>query len=149
MKLTNLSYELDEGEVSKFEEITGLSIPKEFRKFLLKNNVCFPQPNGFFIKHVNEIETDDKANDSLSCILGFAEKEDEENTLAWALKTYKNRMPDWSLPIAFDYAGNVICLGVFGEKLGRVFFWGHESEGEDNLLCLADSFNSFLDSLSD
>lgn len=84
MKLTKLSYEIDEEEVARFERHFGMSIPISFRDFLLKNNVCFVEPNGFFVKHVSEILDKDRPNDSLSCFLGFAKSGDEANTLSWA-----------------------------------------------------------------
>lgn len=146
MKIINLSYEVKEAEIAGFEEYLGFSIPMPFRDFLLKNNVCFVEPNGFFIKNVSEITDKDRPNDSLSCFLGFAESGDESNTLYWALNVHKEQLPAWGLPIAFDHAGNVIFIGLSGEYLGKIYFLSHEVD--KHIVCLAEDFASFLGSMS-
>jgi cell wall assembly regulator SMI1 len=51
------------------------------------------------------------------------------------------------LPIAADGAGNPICIGVADAIYGKIFIWWHEEEND--LTCLADDFDSFLNSLRD
>ena len=69
---------------------------------------------------------------------------------------YKGRMPFNLLPIANDPGGNVICLAIYGEDEGKVYFWDHEEEdvvdegiepSRDNLYLVAHSFEEFINSL--
>jgi hypothetical protein len=47
------------------------------------------------------------------------------------------------IPIAHDPGGNMVCLAVTGEKMGKIFFWDHEgisseeeTYGHDNIFWL-------------
>ena len=66
------------------------------------------------------------------------------------------RMPEELVPIAHDPGGNQICIAVAGPKTGAVYFWDHEEEadddetpGYDNVYLIANSFNEFLNSLTE
>jgi hypothetical protein len=75
-------------------------------------------------------------------------------SLAWRRECYDGRIPDDLLWIMRDPFGNVICLGVSGESRGKVYFWDHESELEDewngsvesagNIKLLANDFVAFV-----
>jgi len=53
-----------------------------------------------------------------------------------------------------DPGGNAICLGIRGEHSGRIYFWDHENEPDDewdgsveqaeNLELLAETFADFV-----
>ena len=144
MKFHSLSFSIDEKTVYDFETSNGLLLPKQYRDFLLKYNVTKPEPNGFCIAHVNEINNSTESDNVLAYFLGFACEERESRRLQWAVDIYRGRIPDEYLPIGFDYFGNVVCLGLVGDKRGKVYFWDHEYEGDTDLTCLADDFDSFL-----
>ena len=68
---------------------------------------------------------------------------------------YKGRMPFNLLPIA-NTEGDAICLAIYGEDEGKVYFWDHEEEdvvdegiepSRDNLYLVANSFEEFIYSL--
>ena len=75
------------------------------------------------------------------------------------IETYKiaqRRLPDEMIPIASDPFGNLFCLAVEGDDAGKVLFWDHEREPDDdeeevtsfpNVRFVADSFEEFLASL--
>ena len=150
MEIISLSFDIEETEIIEFEKRNGISIPEEYRAFLLDNNVFFVEPSNFFLMHVSNINTSDRPDDTLSYFLGFADDENEPKKLDWALEIYKGRIPDNYLPIGYDLGGNVICIGLNGDKKGKIYFWWHEGEeGEDNLLCLADDFTSFINSFAE
>lgn len=74
------------------------------------------------------------------------------------LSWYKERMPDHLIPIAFDPFGNLVCLSIRRNDRGAVYFWDHEGEAlvvgakqpyYGNLSLVADSFNEFLNSLTE
>jgi hypothetical protein len=72
------------------------------------------------------------------------------------LETYRNRLPDFFLPIAQDAFGNLICIEVDSVGGGKVYFWDHTqerflNEGEKpdrhNIWFVADSFEDFIQML--
>jgi SMI1-KNR4 cell-wall len=55
------------------------------------------------------------------------------------------------IPIAEDDGGNLICISCSDNDKGKIYFWNHEEENEDdltaNLYFVSNSFNEFIDSL--
>lgn len=71
-------------------------------------------------------------------------------------EAYRSRIPINTLAIGEDSSGNLICLGLRGTVVGRVFFWDHEEEAEvgeeasfRNMTELAPTFDEFLEQLAD
>jgi hypothetical protein len=78
--------------------------------------------------------------------------------LEWKLRVLRNRIPKNLLPIGAEGTGGVVCISLYGDDTGKVYFWdaGHEediNEGDEpdyyNVWWIADNFNDFLNSLSD
>jgi hypothetical protein len=40
-------------------------------------------------------------------------------------------MPDTMIPIADDGGGNQICLGIKGKERGKVYYWDHHNEWDE------------------
>jgi len=59
-----------------------------------------------------------------------------------------SQIPPELLPIAPDPGGNLICLGIAGDVVDKVYFWDHEREGHptdwSNIDLIADSFDAFF-----
>lgn len=82
--------------------------------------------------------------------------------LAKKIRLYKGRMPDTLIPVADDGGGNQICLGVAGADRGKVYYWDHNNEWDEddyeedygtpmppeakfqNVYLVVDSFDAFL-----
>jgi hypothetical protein len=88
----------------------------------------------------------------------------EHLSLALAIENYAARMPPTVVPIASDGGGNQICLGVEHDERGRIFYWDHDNEWDEedyvdeglvvpddlafqNLHVIADSFVDFVEQL--
>ncbi|MGG1646831.1 SMI1/KNR4 family protein [Peribacillus simplex] len=59
-------------------------------------------------------------------------------------------MPEDFISIANDPGGNEILIGVSGEYQGKIYFWIHDIEPEEemgNMFILADSFAEFFNNL--
>lgn len=149
IKVRKRSYDIDESVVIAFEKKHNLRIPDQYRQFLIQYNVASVEPFYFFIKHVNDIKPNDSTNDELGVFFGFAGADDPEWDLEWRMDIYvdSGRLSTDFLPIATDGAGNPICIGVADAVYGKIFIWWHEKEND--LTCLADDFDSFLNSLRD
>ena len=84
------------------------------------------------------------------------------HALAKRLRLFNGRMPDTLIPIADDGGGNQICLGVAGAQLGKVYYWDHDNEWDEddyeaehgtdmpaevrfqNVYLVSDSFEEFI-----
>lgn len=86
--------------------------------------------------------------------------DDPQRHLATIYDIYRQRIPSDLLPIGEDPGANIVCLGIKGERRGKVFFWDHDREemppvptpedwepGDSNLSFIADSFEEFFFSL--
>jgi len=87
----------------------------------------------------------------LRLLFGIAN--DDEYSLASYIEVYSGRMPDNILPIGSDDFGNVVCLSVMGEDIGKVYFWNHDWEVVErtadysNMTLMANSFSEFIEGL--
>lgn len=141
------AHEISDEIVLDFESRHGIKLPEPYRSFLIENNVCVTEPDGFFTKHVDSIAPGDKPDNELGVLRGFSDESEEWN-LDWLYSVYvsSGRVAEEFLPIALDGAGNVICLGLGESESGKIYFWFHEDESQAPF-CLAESFDSFLDSI--
>jgi hypothetical protein len=131
-------------QVAAFEARIGHPLPGDYRAFLLTLNGGQPERPVFAIPPDN--------SDLVRYFPGLHDGPYYHN-LEYPQRTYRdqNRMPPELVPIASDPFGNWVCLGVAGEHLGRVYFWNHEREADedepptwDNLRLLAGSFTEFV-----
>lgn len=136
---------IDHSALEVFETFVGCRLPKEYAEFLKANVGDTPIPSAF--------EVPGEGDTSVQYFFPLLSKR-KTDTLTYKLKNYAGRVPEDMLPIGADPGGNLILLAVAGPKRGKVFFWDHEREGDDeeqpyydNIKQLADSFADFLASL--
>ncbi len=140
-------------KVVDIEKRLKLSLPLEYKDFIMKHNGGRPKPSGFHYKHETGRYTDSRVDWFLAIYDGESDNfEDYFNTY----KVDQVRLPIELVPIANDPGGNLVCISVKGKNKGAVYFWDHENEAGDNetpsyqnVHLLADSFSEFLESLKD
>ena len=142
-KITGSGPKVSKQRVQKFERDTGLTLPADYRDFLLKHNGGSPEKSRFEI-------TDLREDAHLDCF--YAIDGPDYMNIEKKLATWKSEMPPGFLPIGCDPGGAIIIMGTTGEYAGRVFFWDHQhsslySSHEENTFPLASSFIEFTDSL--
>jgi hypothetical protein len=136
---------LKEEDIVEVEKVLNFSLPIQYRSFLLKQNGGHPQPNKF------NIEGDPE---NISRVDGFNYiKNGDFLDLLNTWEVYQGRIPKEFISIAFDPGGNQICIGVSNPYYGQIYFWDHEEEGDeettyDNLYLIAESFDKFMNNLS-
>lgn len=143
---------LQEKILAEFERKHGFLLPTTYRAFLLEHNGGTPEPSSYCRKRNKKPSEECRYFFGLQCGRSYAEIED-------ALETYlgedETRIPRRLLPIAEDSFGNLICLSLRGEDVGKVYFWDHEEELEQKrtktgdvndaaISLIADSFDAFL-----
>jgi hypothetical protein len=130
---------IDPADLVEFEEANEVSLPDDYKSFLLEYNGGRPEPNELL-----EPSTD------VQWLFGMVE-EPAWASLFHALDTYEGRIPAWYIPIGTDSGGNIFIMSLFEENKGVVALWWHEDEAEqngseyfDNLTHVADSFSEFM-----
>jgi hypothetical protein len=133
-------------ELQVFEQHIGISLPDDYRDYLLTHNGGKPENDTF---HISEGEGE-------SCLHHVYGLHDGPNyfNLRNAYEVYYGRIPSDLFPIADDVSGNKICIGLRSEKRGKIYFWDHELEAEEgeepywsNITEIAPSFSRFVDLL--
>ena len=137
-----------------FEHELGVSLPEEYRTFLLQHNGGTPQP-ACFLAPDDPLEGDASPQSEREVVCFFA-----LHNNAWSDSTMQGSLAlplqeawrDLSaeqqesnlLPVGKDWSGNYICVGYQGQDRGRIFFYDHEYEVATPL---AESFQAFLAAL--
>ncbi|MBK8220683.1 MAG: ankyrin repeat domain-containing protein [Candidatus Obscuribacter sp.] len=129
----------------EFEKVLGVTLPEEFREFLLQFNGAAPVPNVFQL---------DEYDEELDClyILGLNENTD----IRQFMTVHKDSLSPSCIPIACDSFGNLICLSIAERDFGAVYFFDLRQAAQENragktasLPMIAASFDQFLDTLRD
>lgn len=128
-----------ESTLAEFEKKIGARFPEDFREFFIKSNRIEHSLSTF---KISAEQGDSRVHEIY--------KSDLENE--W--NVFKNRIPQTMIPFASDPFGNQLCIGVTGDEKGKVYFWDHELEGEEdeqpyykNVYKIAESFQDFLSGL--
>jgi hypothetical protein len=142
---------LSEAEVNLIEKTLGLSLPSDYREFLLSYGSS---------SFGNLVEFQTEAGKIP--FSHFYGSKDGKQDLGKRIKTYQGRMPETLIPIADDGGGNQICIGMNGNEKGKIYYWDHDNEwdSEDyyekhgiqmpselkfqNVILVANSFENFL-----
>jgi hypothetical protein len=123
--------EIAEADLVAFESQIGCRLPDDYRQFLMA-------ANGGTVE-------DDRFCSCDFCIVCIGGLRDEEHLSLVAnrdcYQLSEDRIPKDLLWIMEDAFGNAVCIGISGERRGRIYFWEHESQ--DTSL-LANSFTDFL-----
>ena len=140
---------LSSQKIAAIERKLSLSLPSQYRAFLLTYNGGRPRPKRFPIG-------DDSFSSHGQVHFFLCVKEGDSYNLEDWVTDYYDRIPSGFLPIAVDPGGNLICLAIAGDNAGKVYFWDHEEEveegqtpGYENVYLIANSFHEFLNCLSD
>jgi cell wall assembly regulator SMI1 len=141
---------LREEDLTAVERQLGITLPSDYRRFLLTHNGGHPEPDTFPLSSFTEGDFG-----VLNRFLGIREGE-YDDLVNYYTKVFRDRVPRNLLPIANDPGGNLICLSVSGPDRGKVYWWFHEEEADEgepptyrNIYFVADSFNDLLKSLTE
>jgi cell wall assembly regulator SMI1 len=127
-----------EESIQRLERQIGRPLPPGYREFLRQHD---GGPLDLNDKAVNEI-------------FGLGDDVPDFANMWNQLETYRDRVPEWLLPVANDSFGNLFALALRQEDHGSVWFWDHEKEAdedepptEDNIRRVAPDWPTFLNSL--
>lgn len=127
-------------DIKQFEQEYEVTLPKKYVDFLLEYNGGFPQKSNFKLP--------DYEGESL--VNKFYGIGDMKSNLGKVFVVLEGEIPEDFISIGNDPGGNEILLGVNGEYQGKVYFWIHDIEPEDemdNMFILAGNFTEFFNNL--
>jgi SMI1 / KNR4 family (SUKH-1) len=142
-------------QLAAFEAQLGQRLPDGYRRFLVACN------GGWLGDRFLEFEGLGPDNGDVGAMLWHIGglRPETHYSLVWNRECYRGRIPDSLIWIMDDPSGNAICLGVAGGRRGRVYFWDHENEPDDdwvgsfatagNIELLANSFTDFVAGVRD
>jgi hypothetical protein len=146
VSLTIFNPPTDEVRVVALEARLGARLPDEYRRFLLEFNGGRPSPACFKFALRTGPYTDSLVDNFLSA--NTTDEMSIDNVLGWLM----GRKPPALLPIATDPGANYVMLGIHGDVRGKVYFWDHDNEPQDeqdwsNIDLITDSFDAFMSGL--
>ncbi len=154
---------MTEQEVAGLERSLGVRLPENYRRFLLTYEM--ETFNGYI-----DFETLAPPRPWLSQETGwhfvrfFGDASKRHYSIASNIDSHRDRMLETLIPIGTDGFGNHICLGIAGPERGKIYFWDHEDEWDEdeyilqgkpvppdlkfqNVHLIANSFEEFLDQM--
>jgi hypothetical protein len=146
---------LSEAEITEAESIIAVSLPEPYRSFMREyGGVSYDE-----IVEVHMKEPFQGGNTFFELL--FGDKSDDTYSLLENIAIYRGRIPHQLIPIGED-SGNVICLGIYGRRRGKIYYWDHKKEEDprdyleyfgvpmppslmfSNIYLIADSFLDFF-----
>ena len=143
-------------EITSFEALIGAKLPNSYVNFLLHHNGGKVSPEAFSIEWTDQYWAEGNDKGAVSWFFGLID--DEDVGLENNYHEFKERIPSGTLPIADDPGGNLLLLGLSGDRKGHIMFWvmdeevdweGGETPDFSNVGHLANSFETFLSALSE
>jgi SMI1 / KNR4 family (SUKH-1) len=113
-------------EIVALEHEIGIELPADYREFLMR---CNGGVVGGRLWFQGPTPSGEHADAGVHHVGGM--REESYYSLAERRACYQGletRIPLDLLWIMDDSFGNAICIGVHGERRGRVYFWDHELE---------------------
>ena len=164
---------LSDEDIREIEDRIGKSLPDDYKKFLQQyGEVLFNKSVGFkpvdkhaLYQHDTEVGLPNPEFSGSQVSVFFGKGSDYPSSLMAKLEVYDGRMPESVMPIADDGLGNKICIGIGSTNHGKVYWWDHHNEWDEddyedeigvempeeakfqNLYLLAPSFTKFLKKL--
>ncbi|WP_040214222.1 SMI1/KNR4 family protein [Clostridium polynesiense] len=139
--------EHSEDEIIKIEKKYNITLPVEYKLFVLKYGNSYTKDNIYYTAIEKSPWTPEDGFDSLGFFYGL---ENDRKDLRKMIEAYLGRIPDNLIPIADCDGGNELCIGVMGHSKGKVYFWNHENQNIlkkghiKNLYLVAESFTDFI-----
>lgn len=137
---------LSDAQLQEVEERIGVKLPEQYRRFLQTQNGGRPSPDHF------DFRERPGQGSIVDFLYGVGVHRRPLELERRALKT--ENLPGDLMEIGMDPGGSQICIGISGERLGKVYFWAGATphRAYPNLvgaLLVADSFDEFLAGLRD
>lgn len=143
---------LNEEDIVQLERELGYAIPSDYARFLLAYNGGVPEPNCHDVQGTEGTSIGEFVDIFVFYSVANVSGEVQESYCIksnWSV--YRGRIPQNLFPIGEDGGGNQICISLYGEDKGSIWYWDHEAEkippDYSNCYKVADNFQALLDNL--
>jgi len=138
---------LVEADIAALEEELKIKLPDEYRRFLLKYNGGYPDPSGFGYR------SGPYGANVMSEFVSIGTGPFNLRSEFVERKINDKQMADDLMSIGYDGSGDLVCIGLEGNRWGKVYLWNHEednTQGEPGceIYFVASSFDEFLKRLT-
>jgi SMI1 / KNR4 family (SUKH-1) len=121
--------------IQRLEARAGISLPSDYKAFLLESNGGHPNPDEFVVPGwLGE-------SSAVHRLLGI--HDGPNGNLETYIVRYRDRLQRGFIPIGIDPGGNLLTLSLEGANRGSIYFWDHEDELDDEGLSRTDMSNMF------
>jgi cell wall assembly regulator SMI1 len=141
---------LTESTIAEFERQFGITLPHDYKAFMLQNNGGTPEEDWAF--DFIDITTNTKTGSDIQSFFVIYNEEtyrDDDLRKSYRILQENGEVPAGILPIGDDPGGNLICISVSDKNYGEVFFCDHELEYPETgymvMSVIAKSFTEFID----
>lgn len=133
---------LRESVVADFEHRHSLTLPSDYRSFLLSHHGGVPEPSFYWVVR-------GEWGSGIESLYGFGV--DGFTLDEYHMYRAECGVPDELLVIGDDGCCNHICVGIHGPGRGKVFYVDHEypNEAPEKIRLLANSFAEFVGTLEE
>ena len=137
---------IKDDEINEIEKKLKVKFPKDYREFLLKYNGGIVEKNNKNAINVKNIEE----NLVIDVLFGIVEK--EESDIYYWNQQMKEDMMEGAVLIGDDIIQGFIVMFCHGDNKG-IYYWDdaynfQNSDDENNMYWIANSFNEFIKLLS-
>jgi len=136
LKIRNQGEPVTEEKLGDLEKQLDLTLPAQYRQFLLRSNGGRPSPDIVDIEGLEGGMASIQVFNSIGAPL-------ECDDLSWNKNVFSDRIPPRMLPVACDCSGNIYCLSVAGDDCGQVIYVDRQSPELTHHFVAAD-FDGFL-----
>lgn len=132
-------------DIGRLEQDVG-PIPAAYAAFLLRTNGGMPHPSPLLTRDNARV---------VNFFFPLNHPPSFTDGLQAVRSLYATRVPAHTLPIASAGGGDLLLIGLAGERRGRIYYWDHDLECDaddaadyfDNVECVAGSIDTLLDRL--
>lgn len=131
---------IDGEEITRFENMLGITFPEDYKICVRHNNAGRPRPNVFDTAQRKELIA--------KMLLSFDQTHTEN---IWTPYEYlKNSLPKLVVPFMSDQFGNYICFDYRYSDKPSVVLWDHElcnQNAGQGIVYIAEDFSEFIGAL--
>jgi len=145
--MTHIAPEISEEDLRLLEAEIPVTLPQDYRQFLLEHNGGRPEPDSYPLQGLAK-----NPYGAIQLFFGIGNPV-ETSSILWNYRVMEGRIPPNLFPIACDNSGDLLCLSLYGDDAGSVVFWDYYAEHYpptyDNVYRVpgADSFSAFIELL--
>lgn len=129
--------------INDLEDKYNIILSVEYKEFLNEYGGGFLEDDFLY----KPIERSPMTSEDGYALVDYFYGEEIEKKIEMYYERFGNRI----IPIASAPGGNLICIGIGEEFRGKIFYWYHENEEEDDvndlrstLFLVAESFHDFV-----